>query len=110
MTVLLLSLQFHAALRFLWKDETTKMYRMDSVHMAIVMHQEDALLVLPGAHWCHRQGMRCGACCDPAASLLLWFARHAVALLRHPSCCAPTLAVLLLLMPGQVMAAWTSAA
>lgn len=72
MTVLLLSLQFHAALRFLWKDETTKMYRVDAVHMAIVMHQEDALLVLPGAHRCHRQGMRCEACCDSVASLLLY--------------------------------------
>ena len=47
-TVLLLSLQFQEALRFLWKDETTKMYRVDAVHLAIAMHQEQALAVSPG--------------------------------------------------------------
>mmetsp|Transcript_26955 Transcript_26955/g.58903 ORF Transcript_26955/g.58903 Transcript_26955/m.58903 type:complete len:850 (+) Transcript_26955:117-2666(+) len=47
-TVLLLSLQFQEALQFLWKDETTKMYRVDAVHMAIAMHQEQALAVNPG--------------------------------------------------------------
>ncbi|GAX79377.1 hypothetical protein CEUSTIGMA_g6819.t1 [Chlamydomonas eustigma] len=41
--ILLLSLQFQEALRFLWKDETTKMYRVDAVHMAIAMHQEELL-------------------------------------------------------------------
>ena len=48
MTVLLLSLQFHEALRFLWKDETTKMYRVDAVHLAIALHQEQALGVTSG--------------------------------------------------------------
>lgn len=100
MTVLLLSLQFHAALRFLWKDETTKMYRVDAVHMAIVMHQEDALLVLPGTSRCHRQGMRCEACCAPVASLLLYilgqvFCYFAASPLML---CAPSLSALLLLM------------
>ena len=47
-TVLLLSLQFHEALRFLWKDETTRMYRVDAVHLAIAMHQEQALAVGAG--------------------------------------------------------------
>ncbi|KAG1678895.1 hypothetical protein FOA52_003563 [Chlamydomonas sp. UWO 241] len=47
-TVLLLSLQFTAALKFLWKDETTKMYRVDAVHLAIAMHQEQALVASPG--------------------------------------------------------------
>ena len=47
-TVLLLSLQFHEALRFLWKDETTKMYRVDAVHLAIAMHQEQALTLSSG--------------------------------------------------------------
>jgi len=47
-TVLLLSLQFGAALRFLWKDETTKLYRVDAVHLAVAMHQEHALEASPG--------------------------------------------------------------
>lgn len=47
-TVLLLSLQFHEALRFLWKDETTRMYRVDAVHLAIAMHLEKALPVGTG--------------------------------------------------------------
>eukprot|EP00798_Chlamydomonas_sp_ICE-L_P020446 gene20446-27235_t len=42
-TVLLLSLQFQSALRFLWKDETTRQYRVDAVHLAIALHQEQAL-------------------------------------------------------------------
>ena len=47
-TVLLLSLQFQAALRFLWKDETTRLYRVDAVHLAIALHQEQALAVTTG--------------------------------------------------------------
>lgn len=42
-TVLLLSLQLGAALRFLWRDETTRPYRLDAVHMALALQHEGAL-------------------------------------------------------------------
>lgn len=37
LTVLFLSLQFRQALRFLLKDESTKQYRVDAVHLAIAL-------------------------------------------------------------------------
>lgn len=60
MTVLLLSLQFHAALRFLWREESTKMYRVDAVHLAIALHQEQALTVAAATNGgCGVWGMGC---------------------------------------------------
>ncbi len=37
MTVLLLSLQLGPALRFLWRDDTTKPYRLDAVHLGLAL-------------------------------------------------------------------------
>lgn len=37
MTVLVLSLQLGAALRFLWRDDTAKPYRLDAVHMGLAL-------------------------------------------------------------------------
>mmetsp|Transcript_22946 Transcript_22946/g.58630 ORF Transcript_22946/g.58630 Transcript_22946/m.58630 type:complete len:864 (-) Transcript_22946:363-2954(-) len=49
-TVLLLSLQFQACLRFLWRDEATRGLRVDAVHLAIACHQEGLLgVAAPGA-------------------------------------------------------------
>ncbi|GFR48471.1 hypothetical protein Agub_g10162, partial [Astrephomene gubernaculifera] len=47
-TVLVLSLQLGAAVRFLWKDETTKPYRLDAVHLGLALQAEGALAVLGG--------------------------------------------------------------
>lgn len=48
-TVLLLSLQLGPALRFLWRDDTTKPYRLDAVHLGLALQAEGALAVLNGS-------------------------------------------------------------
>ncbi|KAG2437935.1 hypothetical protein HXX76_005551 [Chlamydomonas incerta] len=45
-TVLVLSLQLGAALRFLWKDDTAKPFRLDAVHMGLALQAEGALAAL----------------------------------------------------------------
>ncbi|EFJ49173.1 hypothetical protein VOLCADRAFT_120776, partial [Volvox carteri f. nagariensis] len=50
--VLLLSLQWAAAVRFLWRDDTTKPYRLDAVHMGLALQAEGALAVLNGVGEC----------------------------------------------------------
>ena len=41
-TVLLLSLQFRAALTFLAKDASTQIYRVDAAHLAIALYHDQA--------------------------------------------------------------------
>ncbi|GIL76174.1 hypothetical protein Vretimale_5759 [Volvox reticuliferus] len=47
--VLLVSLQWATAVRFLWRDDTTKPYRLDAVHMGLALFAEGALAALSGA-------------------------------------------------------------
>ncbi|GLC39227.1 hypothetical protein PLESTM_000866000 [Pleodorina starrii] len=44
--VLLLSLQWATAVRFLWRDDTTKPFRLDAVHIGLALQAEGALAVL----------------------------------------------------------------
>lgn len=46
-TVLLLSLQFSAAVKFLWQDASSRPYRLDAVHLAIALHWENVFSALP---------------------------------------------------------------
>ncbi|KXZ50944.1 hypothetical protein GPECTOR_14g190 [Gonium pectorale] len=48
-TVLLLSLQLPAAVRFLWRDDTARHYRLDGLHMGLALQAEGVLAALGGA-------------------------------------------------------------
>lgn len=45
-TVLLLSCQLGALVRYLWRDESTRVYRVDAVHLALALQAEGLLPLL----------------------------------------------------------------
>lgn len=55
--VLLLSLQFAAAVHFMWKDDLTCKFRCDAIHLAYALFKEH--IVLPWGTGKHTTGGVC---------------------------------------------------